>query len=259
MLEKFRAAKREEIERLIREGVGGDDAGLSTCPTPKESFSLALKKKRDRAAHAVIAEYKRASPSKGEINLTLMPGVAAQMYAGAGAAAISVLTESQYFGGQLEFLEEMRGAGLPLLRKDFIFHPLQVEATAKTTASALLVIVRMLDDASFKEIIDVCQKVGLEPVVEVFSKQDLDRAQALDVEIIQVNNRDLETLKTDFAISRQLIPYKRAGELWISASGYESRAQIDAMVALGFDAFLVGTSLMSEDDPGHALAGLTGK
>ncbi|MBP9957883.1 MAG: hypothetical protein KBF14_05470, partial [Synergistaceae bacterium] len=101
--------------------------------------------------------------------------------------------------------------------------------------------------------------VGLEPVVEVFSKEDLNRAQSLNVEIIQVNNRDLETLKTDFEISRQLIPYKRAGELWISASGYESRTQIDAMGALGFDAFLVGTSLMSEDDPGHALAGLTGK
>ena len=153
----------------------------------------------------------------------------------------------------------MSGAGLPLLRKDFIFHPLQVAATARTAASALLVIVRMLDDSSFKEIIDACQKVGLEAVVEVFSKQDLDRAQALNVEIIQVNNRDLETLKTDFEISRQLIPYKRAGELWISASGYESRAQINAMGALGFDAFLVGTSLMSEDDPGHALAGLTGK
>ena len=259
MLEKFREAKREEVERLIREGVGGDDAALSTCPAPKESFSLALKKKRDRVGHAVIAEYKRASPSKGDINLTLMPDEAAHMYAAAGASAISVLTESQYFGGQLEFLEGMNGAGLPLLRKDFIFHPLQVEATAKTAASALLVIVRMLDDDSFKEIIDTCQKVGLEPVVEVFSKEDLNRAQSLNVEIIQVNNRDLETLKTDFEISRQLIPYKREGEVWISASGYGLRAQIDAMGSLGFDAFLVGTSLMSNEDPGHVLAGLTGK
>ena len=259
MLEKFREAKREEIERLIRESSRGEASELPAFSKKKELFSIALKKKRDRVGHAVIAEYKRASPSKGDINLTLMPDEAAHMYAAAGASAISVLTESQYFGGQLEFLEGMSGAGLPLLRKDFIFHPLQVEATAKTAASALLVIVRMLDEDSFKEIIDACQKVGLEPVVEVFSKEDLNRAQSLNVEIIQVNNRDLETLKTDFEISRQLIPYKRAGELWISASGYESRTQIDAMGALGFDAFLVGTSLMSEDDPGHALAGLTGK
>lgn len=259
MLEKFRAAKREEIERLIRESPRGEALERPVSSAKKELFSGALKKKRDRGGHAVIAEYKRASPSKGDINLTLMPDKAAQMYAAAGAAAISVLTEPQYFGGQLDFLEEMSGAGLPLLRKDFIFHPLQVAATARTAASALLVIVRMLDDSSFKEIIDACQKVGLEAVVEVFSKQDLDRAQALNVEIIQVNNRDLETLKTDFEISRQLIPYKREGEVWISASGYGLRAQIDAMGSLGFDAFLVGTSLMSNEDPGHVLAGLTGK
>ena len=259
MLEKFRAAKREEIERLIQEGVKRDDLELPVCPAKKESFSLALRKKRERGERAVIAEYKRASPSKGEINLTLMPDAAAQMYADAGAAAISVLTESQYFGGNLEFLEQMSCVGLPLLRKDFIFHPLQVVATAKTAASAILVIVRMLDDISFKEIIEACKKVGLEPVVEVFSKGDLERAQRLDVGIIQANNRDLETLKTDFEISRQLIPYKRAGELWISASGYESRAQIDAMAALGFDAFLIGTSLMSNEDPSSALAGLTGR
>lgn len=259
MLEKFRAAKREEIERLIQESAESGDLELPACPVKRENFSLALRKKRERGGCAVIAEYKRASPSKGDINLALVPGAAAQMYAAAGAAAISVLTESQYFGGKLEFLEQMSRVGLPLLRKDFIFHPLQVAATAKTAASAILVIVRMLDDISFKEIIGTCKKIGLEPVVEVFSQGDLERAQRLDVGIIQVNNRDLETLKTDFEISRRLIPHKKAGELWISASGYESRAQIDAMAALGFDAFLIGTSLMSDEDPSQALAGLTGR
>lgn len=258
MLEKFRAAKQGEMDRLILESAARSAAEQFVCPVERKSFSLALKKAGEKGC-AIIAEYKRASPSRGKINTALAPDAAAQMYATAGAAAISVLTESRYFGGSLEFLDRMSGAGVPLLRKDFIFHPLQVIETARTAASAILVIVRMLDDASFAEILDTCEKVQLEPVVEVFSREDLERAQGARAGIIQVNNRDLETLKTDFEVSRQLIAHKKEGELWISASGYEARQQLDEMSALGFDAFLIGTSLMSDENPGEALAALTRK
>jgi indole-3-glycerol phosphate synthase len=199
--------------------------------------------------------------------LTLEPEEAARCYAQAGAAAISVLTEPRYFGGDLSFLARMSnaaGAKWPLLRKDFIFHPLQVAATAETPASALLVVVRMLSDEELADVLDACGAYGLEPVCEIFSERDLERLRAQKQArlrcspIVQVNNRDLDTLTTDLSLSRNLIPGKREGELWVSASGYKDRRQIQEMESLGFDAFLVGTSLMETPDPGLALSALVG-
>ncbi len=205
---------------------------------------------------AVIAEYKRASPSRGEINMALTPEQVADAYARAGAAAISVLTEETYFKGSLEYLERMRAPGLPLLRKDFLLHPVQIVRTAATPASAVLLIARMLEAAELRELLALAQVFDLACVVEVFDEADLDKALPLDPEIIQVNNRDLDTLTTDLAVSERLARHKGEGQIWISASGMAAPADVLRVVDAGYDAVLVGTSLMSGADPGAALAAL---
>ena len=254
MLEKFRAAQATPIKRL--KALEATEALPKPYAGRRPSFSDAL------LAHgpiAVIAEYKRASPSAGDINLGLSPEAVAAKYAASGAAAISVLTEETYFKGSLDYLEVMSGAGLPMLRKDFLLHPLQVVETAATKASALLVIVRMLTDAELDEMLRLTYDAGLEAVVEIFDEADLDRAEAAGAHIIQVNNRDLSTLKTDLAVSRRLAARKRPGRIWIAASGIKTRTDVLTMASLGFNAVLVGTSIMAEPDPGAALAVLAGK
>lgn len=235
-------------------------AEAGTMPPPlagrRPGFAASLK---EAPGPAVIAEYKRASPSKGDINLSLSPEDVAAAYARAGARAISVLTEETYFKGNLSSLRAMVDAGLPLLRKDFIIDPLQVEATAATPASAVLIIVRMVDAVLLQNLMGRCHMHGLEPVVEVFDEFDLDRAQAAGASIIQVNNRDLDTLAVDMGVSERLIGRKGEGETWISASGVQTRNDLSRLLGLGFDAALVGTSLMAGADPGAGLAALVGK
>jgi indole-3-glycerol phosphate synthase len=152
----------------------------------------------------------------------------------------------------------MTAPGLPLLRKDFLIDPLQVRQTAATPASALLLIARMFEDylalAAMKEQADA---FGLDSVVEVFDEKDLDMAKKIGATIIQVNNRDLDRLTTDLAISEELASRKDSGETWVSASGMDAPEHLAQMKSLGFDAVLVGTSLMRGGDPGRALAMLT--
>ncbi len=207
----------------------------------------------------VIAEYKRASPSRGDLNLVTSPAEAAAAYAEAGAGAISVLTEGDYFKGELAFLEQAATAGLPLLRKDFIMHPLQVAQTAATPASALLLIVRMLDAAGLRDLLEKCRDCGLEAVTEVFTSAELAAARKAGATIIQVNNRDLDRLEVDLGVSEKLISEKAAGEFWISASGIETPEQLEHLLASGYDAALVGSSLMRGGDPGSALRRLLRK
>ncbi|MBF0482916.1 MAG: indole-3-glycerol-phosphate synthase [Desulfovibrionaceae bacterium] len=253
MLEKFRLAKAPEIARLRELEKRGALPAPSSSPRPPFAAALAGVKPL-----AVIAEYKRASPSAGAINPGLTPEFVAKAYAQAGAAAISVLTEETYFQGSLNFLAAMSEPGLPLLRKDFILDPLQVAATAATPASALLLIARMLTAAELAQCLELAAGFGLACVTEVFNEADLDKAGGCGASIIQVNNRDLDTLAADLAVSRRLIARKQPGQLWISASGLSKRPQLDEMAALGFDAALIGTSLMQHADPGKALTRLTG-
>ncbi|MFZ5428559.1 MAG: indole-3-glycerol-phosphate synthase [Thermodesulfobacteriota bacterium] len=252
MLEKFRQAKAAEIERLI----ALEDQGLMPAPFEGErpDFIRAL---WENEPLAVIAEYKRASPSRGEINMGLSPEDVARAYARAGAAAISVLTEETYFKGSLEYLSRMAGAGLPLLRKDFILHPVQVIETASTPASAFLLIARMSEKEELREMLGLAMAFDLAAVVEVFDEADLEKAQDLDPEIIQVNSRDLDKLTTDLAVAERLARHKPEGQIWIAASGISKPGDVERMAAAGYDAVLVGTSLMQGGDPGAALKALT--
>ena len=248
MLEKFRLAKAPEIAQLQTLKAEGK------MPAPlqgtRPSFSEALRKKAPRA---VIAEYKRASPTLGNINLDLAPEAVANAYAQAGTGAISVLTERDYFKGELNYLTRMADAWLPLLRKDFILHPLQIEETAATPAAAVLLIVRMLDDDMLATLLALCAEYGIESVTEVFDREDLARAQAARAPIIQVNNRDLDTLTIDLATSKRLVTDKQSGEFWISASGIATHEQLTAYLDHGFDAALIGSSLMNSGNPGKQL------
>lgn len=254
MLEKFRAAQAPAIKRLKALEVAEKLPMPYTGERPRFSDALLA-----AGPIAIIGEYKRASPSAGDINLGLSPAEVAAMYAASGAAAISVLTEETYFKGSLDYLEAISAAGLPMLRKDFLLHPLQVVETAATKASALLLIVRMLTDEELSEMLRLTYDLGLEAVVEVFDEADLERAEAAGARIVQVNSRDLDTLKTDLDVARRMAALKRPGRIWIAASGIAARTDVLNMAALGYDAVLVGTSLMREDDPGLALARLTGK
>ncbi len=204
----------------------------------------------------MIAEYKRASPSRGVINVDWAPEQAAAGYAQAGAAALSVLTEETYFQGSLDFLPVMAAPGLPLLRKDFLLHPLHVRQTAATPASALLLIARMLSQPELEVMLTECRMFDLEAVVEVFDEADLDKAKAANATLIQVNNRDLDRLTTDLRISEDLIRHKAEGEVWISASGMNTAQDMARMRDVGFHGLLIGSRLMQEPDPGQALAGL---
>jgi indole-3-glycerol phosphate synthase len=252
MLEKFRAAKADEIARLI------ELEKARTLPAPfageRQDFTRAL---WDMGPGAVIAEYKRASPSRGEINLDLTPEQVAKAYRDGGAAAMSVLTEETYFKGSLEYLTRMAPAGLPMLRKDFILHPLQVVETASTPASALLLIARMLGSKELRDLLALAQAFDLAVVVEVFDASDLEKAQGVSPDIIQVNNRDLDKLTCDLAVAESLAEFKREDQIWIAASGISRPEDVDRMVRAGYDAVLVGTSLMSGGDPGAALRALT--
>ncbi|GAU09475.1 indole-3-glycerol-phosphate synthase [Desulfoplanes formicivorans] len=249
-LSRFVKAKEEELTRL---------RSLKQLPAPyrgkRPGFAEAI---RGQMPGAIIAEYKRASPSKGDINLTMSPEEVGSMYARAGASAISVLTEETYFKGDLSYLHIMAKTGLPLLRKDFITHPLQVAMTASTPASAILVIVRLFEtDAELNAVLRECQTFGLEPVVEAFDAHDLQRAQSLGARIIQINNRDLATLGIDLNRSYELVTRKQKHETWISASGITTPQAGQKMFEAGFDALLMGTALMASDHPGRMVERFT--
>lgn len=255
MLDKFRKAKEPEILALHEEFTQGRIPAAFTGSRP--SFTDAL---REKGPGAVIAEFKPKSPSKGQLREHANILDIAQSYEENGAAAMSVLTEPEYFGGIPEYLFMARQtSALPLLRKDFILHPLQIAQTASTPASAVLLIARMIDDDTFlHEMVVLARMAGLTAVVEVFDETDLERSKKAGAPVIQVNNRDLDTLTTTLDISRRLVSGKEESELWISASGVDEREQVLELAELGFDAVLVGTNLMQADDPGEALAKLTG-
>jgi len=256
MLDKFREAKQLEIDDLRKTFEQGHLPGV--YPGNRPNFVEAIKAK---APGAIIAEFKPASPSKGVLRENANPLDFAEMYEKNGAAAISVLTEHQYFAGHPDylFMVNQMAESTPILRKDFIFDPLQVAMTASSPAGAVLLIARMCDDAThLMQMVEIARMPGLAPVVEIFDQADLDMARQAGADIIQVNNRDLDTLEVDLDKSREFIKQKQEGELWICASGVEERAQVEEMASLDFDAVLIGTCLMQAEDPGAKLAELAG-
>lgn len=257
LLEKFKTAKQPEIQALRQLEY------INMLPLPlrieRPSFLNALCAPNGNRPH-VIAEFKRASPSRGDILMDFPPEEAAKQYAEAGASCLSVLTEETYFKGTLGYLKRMSAPGLPLLRKDFIFDRLQVAATAATPASALLLIVRLTPDAALlRSLREQAEAHGIDAVVEIFDEADLALARESGARIIQVNARDLDTLQVDRSACLHLAErFHQAGdnEAWIAASGISASAHLRQAAGAGYQAVLVGTSLMDGGAPGAALKGL---
>lgn len=260
MLERFRKAKEREIAALVEAKESGE--WREPVKIARPSFSAALGKAN---GIAVIAEFKRASPSRGIIREDLPLEEAVKGYGRGGAAALSVLTEEKFFHGSLNFIDSawnaLAGQSVPILRKDFIFHPLQIAATARTKAAAILLIARLVPDvAALREFQEMAGEHDLEAVVEVFDESDLELARRSGAKIIQVNARDLATLKVSRQRCLELIAENPPleNEIWIAASGISTSSQLLEAGEAGFKAALVGTALMEKPDPGKALAELLG-
>ena len=207
----------------------------------------------------VIAECKRRSPSRGVLRVAYEPVAIAVGYERAGAAAISVLTEPGFFDGSLAHLEAVRAAvTIPLLRKDFIVDEYQLLEARAAGADAILLIVAALSDLDLANLARAAANLGLAALVEVHDARECARALAVGATIIGVNNRNLRTLQVDLGASRTVAAMLPAGTIGVSESGLKSGADLLAMKALGYRAFLMGERFMIEPDPGAALAGLVG-
>jgi indole-3-glycerol phosphate synthase len=207
----------------------------------------------------VIAEIKRASPSAGTIRGDANPAVIAADYENAGAAALSVLTDKEFFAGALADLTTARvRATIPVLRKDFLIDPLQVVEARTAGADAVLLIVAALDDVQLKELQALAHQLGMAALVEVHDDGEAERALAAGARVIGVNHRDLRTFEMDMSLSarvRQLVP---AEHVLVAESGIKTHADVLAMAEAGADAILVGEALMRQPSPGNALRALLG-
>lgn len=198
----------------------------------------------------LIAEVKRASPSRGMLRPDLDPVKLASTYAQCGAAAISVLTESQYFGGSREDLEAIKHAlpNVPLLRKDFILKPYQIFESRAWGADAVLLIVAILDDTELEELLSLSHDLGMRCLVEVHNENELKRALARDAKIIGINNRNLDTMAVDLNVTKKLRPLIPPGRIVVSESGIKGRGDVQKLKKWGVDAMLIGETLVTAID-----------
>jgi indole-3-glycerol phosphate synthase len=212
-----------------------------------------------RPGLSIIAEFKRRSPSAGEIRPGAEIGDVVTAYERGGAAALSILTEDGGFGGSLEDLVRARAmCELPLLRKDFVVDSYQLVEAAVHGADAVLLIVAALEPDELARLRDEAQALDLDTVVEVHDEEDLEIALDLDVDVIGINNRDLRDFTVDVATTEQLITDVPAGKTVVAESGYSSRDQLDELERIGVDAVLIGEALMRAPDPEQAVRDLTG-
>jgi len=245
MLDKIMAQKREEVKQrkkslplsCLKELIAQREATLD--------LALALEDTHTR----LIAEVKRASPSRGVLRPNFDPVELAKKYAQGGAAAISVLTEANYFQGSLDHLAAIRQEiDLPLLRKDFIFDPYQVYESRAYGADALLLIVAALSQEQLEELLSLSHGLGLNCLVEVHNEAEVERALHSQTKIIGINNRDLATFTTDINTTRRLLPLIPRGRIAVSESGIRNRSDVAKLKGWGVNAVLVGEALVTASD-----------
>jgi indole-3-glycerol phosphate synthase len=245
-LERIVAEKRDELEQRQKIApLAALEAVIREKPLP---LDLAAALGGDSLR--LIAEVKRASPSRGVLRPDLDPVKLAETYAQCGAAAISVLTESHYFGGSGEDLKAIRHKlpNTPLLRKDFVLKPYQIFESRAWGADALLLILAILDDSELKELLSLSHELGMQCLVEVHNENELKRALACDVKIIGINNRNLDTMAVDLNVTRRLRPLIPSGRLVVSESGIKGRDDIQKLREWGVNAMLVGEALIIAGD-----------
>jgi indole-3-glycerol phosphate synthase len=257
ILEQIVAVKRTEV------AAGRAEHGLDRLEeqirrqSPPRGFAAQMIDRIVRGAPAVIAEIKKASPSKGILREHFEPAVIAQSYAAHGAACLSVLTDRQFFQGAAQYLEQARAAcALPALRKDFIIDPYQVVEARAIGADAILLIVAALSDAQMLELESAAIDLGMDVLVEVHDRAELDRALQLRTPLLGINNRSLRTFDVSLQTTLDLLAAVPAGKTVITESGIRDRADVATMRAAGVHGFLVGETFMRASDPGVALAQL---
>jgi indole-3-glycerol phosphate synthase len=255
-LAKIVAHKLKESLELFESGkLEAFKGAIGQRPRPKS-----LKKALDEAAgRAIIAEIKRASPSKGALNMNLDPVDLARLYEKNGAAAISVLTERAFFHGDPEFLQEIKlKVGLPVLRKDFILEPIQVYESAALGADALLLLANVLDLGQLQALLLLSRSLGMEALVEVHTREEMETALAAGADLIGINHRNLQTFEMHMDRALELAPLAPPGVTLVAASGLKNGADLARLEAGGIKAFLIGEALVTSGDPGVKLREMLG-
>ncbi len=254
ILTKIVASKREEVaSRRALTPVNVLKEAIARQPRAR-SFADAISRRVKRRQAAVIAEIKKASPSKGIIRENFDPVSIAERYEAAGAACLSVLTDVNFFMGSDEFLVAAKAAtSLPVLRKDFMVDPYQIYESRSIGADCILLIASILDIQQMHEFYDLAQGMGMDVLVEIHNKQELDAALTLNPKLLGINNRDLSTFEVDLRVTLDLLNDIPQGIHVITESGIRQRTDVARMLSNNVYGFLVGEAFMKEPDPGEAL------
>lgn len=250
ILDKILQTKKEEVAvAKLRQPLEKMRARIGELEDQPRGFARSLRYMRDSGGIALIAEVKKASPSKGIIREDFDPVDIAEIYENGGATCLSVLTDEQYFSGHLRYLNLIREqVSLPLLRKDFIIDPYQVYEARVAGADAILLIAAALGDGELRDLALLAKELRLDTLLEVHDGEELDRALELPVDLIGINNRDLKTFKTDLAVTERLAARIPVEQMAVAESGIHSREDVERLQQAGAGAFLIGESLMREDD-----------